>query len=92
MDVKVRVKTFLRVGQTKRNNYKVVASTKPNHKPLDNGGYKRWKKYLPTVHFALVLNIPKKAFEKASVVVAELNVPEEDLEINAEVEHSKEES
>ncbi len=83
------MKVYLRVAKGRRG-YKFSATAKPNHEPLYIQGYNsrgRRKNYLPTVHFALDLNIPRSAFEKASRVVAELSVPEEHLEVNAEISY-----
>jgi len=82
----MKIKTYLRVAKTSRG-YKVSAQTKPNHAPLYTDSYS--KKYLPTVHFAINLDIPNEAFDKASKAIAEINVPEEHLEINAETEYPR---
>jgi len=81
----MKIKTYLRIAKTSRG-YRANASTEPDHSPLFISGY-RSKKFLPTVHFALLLDIPDNAFDKATEVVAELNIPEEKLEINAEVKY-----
>lgn len=64
-----------------RKGYQVDATTKRNHHPL----YDSQGRVLPTVNFAVKLDIPDKAFTEAANVVAELRIPEEKLEIAAEV-------
>jgi len=75
-----RVKLFLRIGENERS-YKVAATVKPSNAPLTSAsGY-----LLPTVAFAVMLEIPDKAFKQAEQVIAEIRIPEKDLEICAEV-------
>lgn len=81
----MKVKTHLRVGYDKRRRKpQVVANVRPNHTPLSAGSP---QEFLPTVAFAIVLDIPDAMFERAGQVIAELTIPEDAVEIAAEVRH-----
>ncbi len=82
-----KITAHIRVAETHRGR-KFAISIKPNHQPLHNNDYR--KTYYPTIHFAINFDIPDDAFESASKVIAEINVLEEHLEINAETEYPKE--
>jgi hypothetical protein len=78
----VKIKTHLRVGyDKKRRKTSVVANVNPNHTPLSN----MKGEYLPTVAFAIVLDIPDSAFAQAEQVIAEITIPESEIQIAAEV-------
>lgn len=81
----MKTTAYIRVGKDSNRNgrrpYKVEASNKKDHKPIkDTRG-----RLLPTIFFAVELDIPDNAFNGAARVIAKLNVPEEKLEIAAEV-------
>ena len=80
-----RVRAYIRVG---KNGYKyaIDAASKEKSAPLfKTTGYNGEKEYLPTVAFAVDLNIPDELFSKASRVIAEINVGLKDAVIAAEV-------
>jgi len=80
----MKVKAFMRVAQTGRG-YKVAASSKANQEPLFRQDY-RGKEFLPTVSFAVVLNIPEELFNQAEKEIAEINLALNEVEIAAEVD------
>lgn len=82
----MKVKVHLRVAKGPRGP-KVEASAKPNYSPIyqDKRGYGN-REALPTVAFAVTLDIPDSAFKKAEEVVAEINLPEGQLEIAGTVQ------
>lgn len=80
----MKLVVYLRVAKTPRSRgkeAKIAASLKLDRRPLVNST----GRILPTTTFALALDIPDGAFTSAARVVAELRVPEEKLEIAAEV-------
>lgn len=77
----MRTTVYLRVARSKNGGPQVTATVTPSQKPLQDGR----GRILPTTAFALSLDIPNAAFESAARVVAELKVPEERLEVAAEV-------
>jgi hypothetical protein len=78
----MKATVYLRVAKGPRGP-KFAATTKPSRAPLTTGGWN--EKHLPTVAFALLLNIPDEAFDQAGQVIAEIDVPAEQLSIAAEV-------
>jgi hypothetical protein len=80
----VKVRAHIRVGrntQSARRPYRVDASASPNQMPLvSSTGHT-----LPTVTFAIDLNIPDELFEQAQRVIAEITIPPEAAQIAAEV-------
>jgi type II secretory pathway component GspD/PulD (secretin) len=76
----MRVKAFIRVAKTRRGG-RVMASARANHAPIDDS----YGQPYPTVSFAVVFVIPDEAFRGAERVIAEIEVPPEQVEINAEV-------
>jgi hypothetical protein len=81
----MKVKTHLRVAKTKRGA-RVVASSKPSQKPIIvDKGYAS-ERVLPTVAFAVVLDVPDEAFKAAEAVLAEIEIPFERTRVAAEVE------
>ncbi len=83
-----RVKVFMRIaktGATRGPGYRVAAHTDHARDwPLSSGAGINERK-LPTLAFALILDVPDAAFEQAEQVIAEIRIPEKDLEICAEV-------
>jgi hypothetical protein len=67
----------------RKADYKVEAKTEPDQRPLIGAS----ATVLPTVAFALELDIPESAFRSAEQVVASIQIPEEQLEIAAKVEY-----
>lgn len=65
-----KVKAHIRVAKN-GHRYAVSATTKPSTRPLTNTNGAD----LPTVSFALVLNIDDEEFKKAEKVLAEVDVP-----------------
>lgn len=80
-----KVTAYLRVakygGDGRRAPFKVSATARPNHTPLESGTGVP----LPTLAFAVVLDIPDSAFKQAEQVIAEIRIPEDALQIAAEV-------
>ena len=76
----MKVKTFLRLGKTNRG-VKVVASGKVNHHPLEDGGYR--PEALPTVMFAIVLDLPDDIFQQAEKVIGEINIGKKKVQVAA---------
>jgi len=76
-------RVYLRVAKYSGRNadFKVDARATPNHAPLESGTGVP----LPTVAFAVDMDIPEKAFKRAEQVIATIAIPEEALEIAAEV-------
>jgi hypothetical protein len=75
---------YLRVAHGSRGP-RVAASTSPNYEPLQSGsGYQA--KPLPTAAFALKLKIPEEALEHAAQVLAELDVPLNEIQVAADVQ------
>lgn len=82
----MKVRTYIRVGKrsTGRNAFAIDASHKPSSAPLALGSGHR-RKILPTVAFAIDLDIPDAAFKQAEQVIAEIKIPADQIEIAAEV-------
>lgn len=80
----MKTRVYLRVARDKRGKARVVATVKPNARPLEAGGA-RPLDFLPTVAFAVDLNVPDSMFDQASRVVAELTISEDTADIAAEV-------
>ena len=80
----MKVRAYIRVA---KNGYKVKvdASAKEDSQPLFLlSGYKQ-KTFLPTVKFAVDLNIPDELFSNAAKVIGEINLALENVKIAAEV-------
>lgn len=76
---------YIRVGKNRpghnRKPYRIDAAPTVNRRPFeDNRG-----RIIPTLFFAVELELPEDAFKGAARVIAKLKVPEEKLEIAAEV-------
>lgn len=69
---------YLRIAKhPRRSHVKVTAGTKPNDAQLsDSAG-----NAMPTIAFAVDVNIPDDMFKQAQRVVAELDVTAEDVQI-----------
>jgi hypothetical protein len=82
----MKVRAYIRVA---KNGYKylVAAQAKENSQPLHKVFYGAHanKEFLPTISFAVDLNIPDELFSKASRVIAEINIGLKDAVIAAEV-------
>lgn len=81
----MRTRVYLRVARDKRGKARVVATAKPNHRPLESGSTRGPYDFLPTVAFAMDLDVPDAMFEQASRVVAELTIADDQAVIAAEV-------
>jgi hypothetical protein len=78
----VRVKTYIRVARQDSGRPRVSAGTRPSDEPLKNGsGFA-----LPTVAFAIMLDIPDALIDSAEQVIAEVKISEEQATILASVE------
>lgn len=79
----MKATVYMRVAVGSRGT-KFSATVKPNYAPLTSGS--GWYAHnLPTAAFALVLDIPDEAFERASQVLAEIQIPNETIQVAAEV-------
>lgn len=77
---------YLRLAKHPRGrdaSYKVAAGVKPSREPLWAGDQP-----LPTVAFAVKFDIPDAAFNQAERVIAEIAIPEDELEIAADVKQN----
>ena len=79
----MKAKIYLRVAKNPsgRTPLRVDASAKPTYRPLTTS----IGDPLPTLSFAVMLNIPDEAFRRAEQVIAEIDVPEDLVAIAAEV-------
>jgi len=68
----MKVKAHMRVGRQKQGAPKIAVGLKPNARPLANSSGVE----IPTVMFAIELNIPDSEFRKAEQVIAELTIRE----------------
>lgn len=82
----MKVRAYVRVAKhrTGRKGYMVVAGSTPNQEPLTKG-QGMYKESLPTVAFAIDFEIPDSAFNLAERVIAEIEIPEDQLQVAAEV-------
>jgi hypothetical protein len=75
----MKLRVYMRVAHGSRGP-RVAASTSPNYEPIQSGS--GWNsKALPTAHFALDLTVPESVIEHAERVLAELEIPEEAVDI-----------
>lgn len=77
----MKTRVHLRVARDKRGRGKVVATLKPTDTPLYDGG----NDALPTVAFAIDLDVPDVMFSRAAQVIASITIPEEQATIAADV-------
>jgi hypothetical protein len=77
----MKTKVYLRIARDARGRAKTAVTSKPTDAPL----YDVHNNALPTVAFAILVDIPGLMFDRASQVLAEITVPEEDAKIAAEV-------
>ena len=71
----------MRVAKSHNGRVKIAANARPSDEPLkDSNGYA-----LPTVSFAIQLDIPDKLIYQAEQVIAELKISEDQARIVAEV-------
>lgn len=77
----MKVRAYMRVAKMASGKAKVDAGRQPNDRPLvaSNG------EVLPTVAFAIDLEVPQAMFHRAEQVIATLTIPEEQVEILADV-------
>lgn len=79
----MKTRIYLRVAKNPsgRTKAKVQAGAKPSSVPLtDSSGYE-----LPTVAFAIDVDLPDAAFKQAEQVIAELTIPEGQYRVAADV-------
>ena len=75
-------KVYLRVAKTKRGKLRYTASTRPSNAPISE---QYGDTFLPTISFALELDIPDELFKKAEQTIAKINLEAKDVNINAEI-------
>lgn len=80
----MKQKIYLRIAKT-NSGYSYKVDKKKNHKPMDDGYYK--KTYFPTIVVGLNLEIPDRFFKEA---LAELDLKVENLEVASEIEIKEE--
>ena len=78
-----KIKVYIRIAKTLRG-YKIITTDKPSYKPLFSASWRPI--YYPTVAFAIILNLPDDAFERATEVIGEMNVEMEELRVAADIE------
>jgi hypothetical protein len=80
----MKARVYLRIAKMKKTSrnpgYKVQAGVRPSDVPLSTES-----QWLPTVAFALDLDIPDEKFAEAEQVIAEIVIPEDQAVIAAEV-------
>ncbi|MCP6719718.1 MAG: hypothetical protein KJI72_00110 [Patescibacteria group bacterium] len=79
-----KVRAYIRVGKSKRIDYKVSASPKPNYAPLESLRGMR-KEFQPTVAFAVDFDIPDELFEQAEKLIGEVKVSADQATIAADI-------
>lgn len=77
----MRTRVYLRIARDKRGRGKAVATLKPTDTPL----YDSNNSALPTVAFAVDLNVPDVMFDRAAQVIASITIPEDQATIAADV-------
>lgn len=78
----MKTTVYMRVGTQRNRRVKVDArTTRPTSAPL----YESNGDAMPTVAFAIKLELPDAMFNRAREVLAEITVPEEQAQIAAEV-------
>ena len=78
----MKTTVYMRVGKQRNRRIKTDARTsKPTSAPL----YESNGDPMPTVAFALTVDLPDAMFDQARRVIAELTVPDEQAEVAAEV-------
>lgn len=82
----MKIRAYIRVAKN-GSKYLVAAQSKENNQPLHKISYGSVgnKEFLPTVAFAVDLNVPDELFAKASRVIAEINVGLKDSVIAADL-------
>lgn len=80
----MKYKIYLRIGRGNRG-YKVSASSHPINDPIKTQSYPQ-NKFIPTVSFAVIFDIPDELFRRAEKVVAELNIKEDEANISGEIQ------
>ena len=77
-----KIKAYVRIAKGNSGKYKIDArGTHPHYAPI----YDSHNAPLPTVAFAVEFVIPDHAFHQAKQVIAEITIPEDQLQIAAEV-------
>ena len=72
----MKQRIYLRVAKHPNGKAKVTAGVRPSNEPLSiTAGH------LPTVAFAINVEIPDEAFRQAERVIAELKISEEAIDI-----------
>ena len=79
-----KIRAYIRIAKNGWK-YKIDAGAKDNSAPLHLTGYRNEKTFLPTVAFAVDLNIPDELFSKASRVIGEINIALKDAVIASDV-------
>jgi len=84
----MKTKIYLKVAEGAKK-LKVYASLNPSQIPLSSQSY-RDVKYLPTVFFAINVDIPDEAFELGKSAIKEINLElKKNMGICADVEEIK---
>jgi len=75
----MRIKAYIQVSK----NGKIAISRKPHKQPLHNSGYKRYRKYYPTVQFIVNFEFSESIFQSA---IKELRIALERPEVLSKIE------
>lgn len=77
----MKTRVYLRVARDSRGKAKVSATMRPSDAPI----YDSRNVPLPTVAFAVELDIPGVMFDRATQVIASITIPEDQATIAADV-------
>lgn len=80
----MKAKVYLRFAQSETKGFLVRAGNSPSADPIITPREGK-DVALPTVAFAVVLDIPDAAFRRAEAVLAEIEVPEGAISVSAQV-------
>lgn len=82
----MKVIAYMKVGKTQgKKGYMVHASATSNTAPFVKKGYNKTDEVLPTVYFALELNLDDAMFKNAETVVAAINVGMKQMKVTGEI-------
>jgi len=77
----MKAKVHMRVARGSSGKPLITATSRRSDYPLFDSN----NNPLPTVAFSMMLDIPDQAFDRADQVIAEVRIPEDQLEIVAQV-------
>jgi hypothetical protein len=65
----VKVTAYLRIAKASNGKFMVKATSEPNYGAISTSGYNTNKKYYPTIHTEVELDIDEKLFAPAKLVI-----------------------